>query len=713
MTARLSRRVMLLFIPVLFSFHQGSGQSAFFKNNKFDWNDLKKVNLNEDISEFSNYDLVILDEVTEFRFHKFSRSVTRLLTIKINSEKGGKQASEFKLPESFDLAYDAHRFKQGRESRIKTPFISEYSLIKFSARKLVGGSWKQLHFNDRYEEIKWISGSGEFINDELTQFKIQDVNAGDVIQIYYEADFRGLYGSGQFYFYGANPKIRSEYNFSYEVDKIYSGHMFVAPMNLNDSAIKYKDEIKGDMVISNCNVVLRNLEAVNYPSNAFPGNTLPHLYVDMGFLPIIANSYPDGTSRHYEYVYVKPKKFEWVINNDTSLFYTRIYNKYYASLRKFVSTLPPVHPDSNNINFFRSLCDTVNSFRYLTMNHLYYNESNLYEISTIDHVLRRRLAGSSHKLCRDILNDNSIFYYLATIQDKRLGEHSPFFRVHPSYESTLISIPNKNNYLYFLSRPRGLIYHLNELPFYLEGSLAALLPMNLQEKDTAKLQKFYKFIKTHKGAFNENTRTENATVKIDLDKQEGKYAGKESLSGQFSTILRHLYLNELIDSTLSPHYFKKCTDKPRTALSRISLSSKISDFPFRYTFNCSENLTLAEKNKISLSNWFSFTLNRQFFPEKPNHNFYFDFEFTDAYNFLLDFSVPKKIRNAHVFDKNINNEYFELESGIIRQSETSYLVKVRLAVKKNKIPVANMQLLMDVITHLEELNSFTIEIEDP
>jgi hypothetical protein len=235
--------------------------------------------------------------------------------------------------------------------------------------------------------------------------------------------------------------------------------------------------------------------------------------------------------------------------------------------------------------------------------------------------------------------------------------------------------------------------------------------MNLQKNDSAKMSHFYRFIKTHKGTFNENTRTENVSVKINLNTLKGEYMGKESLSGQFSTVLRHYYLNEIIDSTISPHYFRRCTGKPGFSAAQHKLSTHIDDFPFRYTFNCKADLKMARADQLSLENWFAFPLSRASLPEAPNHKFYFDFDFSDAYHFLLQFDSPVDIVNKEQFKHEISNDLFELHTEIVQQDPQNYLVKAQLQVKKMSVEVKDAGLLMDLVNQLEEVNHFVLVLK--
>lgn len=689
------------------------GQNAFFNDEAVNWQELKQVVIPKDLNRHDNNDLLIIEDDTEFWFYENNHRLVRLLTFYVASEKGLQELKCMRLPESFDLAYDANFNKQGRAARIKIPLTTNYKLKKFSARRNHDGKWSQLTCNDRYEKTRWIKPTGEFGDEDIIVLQLQEVKVGDVVQVFYESAFDRNYDANLFYFYSNHPKLKVEYTFNYPIEEYFSDYSMLMPINIPDSCFKRKRVLSKNVLNVTDKITLQNLNSLNYPANSCESRKQPHVYMDILSLPPVRDAYPNGIERSYanDHYTARARHFEWIVVKDTINQFTRIYDRNFAIIRRFIATFPPVKNDSGSTVFFKALCDTFNNFRYITKNHLFYNQSNLYDLSNADHLLKRRLIGSSTKLCTDILNEKGVFYYRTNLQDKRYGAHNTSYRAHYAYEWELFAIPTKDSYLYFLPCLGGVKYYLNELPFYMEGTLASLYPVNFQAGDTSKNEKYFKFLKTHKGTFNENTRTENATLKINLDEQVIDYAGKQSLSGQFSTVLRHLYLNEYIDSTISGHYFKKCTDKPGGSESRIKLSSKITEFPFRYTFNCSEKIKLADKQHLNLLNWFSFTLSSKILPEIPTHEYFFDFDHSDVYNFMLDFGGPVTISNAEAFKKKINNAYFELDSEVIQNSEALYLLKVKLVVKQGSVPLADMQLLMDLVDELDALNNFTLAVE--
>lgn len=684
-----------------------------FGDKEISWESSRPPVIPSEISKYPDAGLVVLDEVVRFYFYsRTNEKVAKRVLLKIQNEKGLAALQRYVLPETFDYAYDACLYKQGRQARIQTPYLLDSKLRSFAARRFANGRWNALELDYKYEPVKWIDGTGAFKEEDVTAFKFNNLQVGDVLEIRYELEFMSNYGSNLFYFNSVHPKLNCEYEFVYKMTSYWASFAFVLPIYIPDSAVSRSvkpSEEKGSDIYTHT-FRFKNLPPVNYPASSFEGKGLPHVYVDFRFFRQITNVYSTPDGRTYDARLTRSRNFEWFIVKDTTNYYTKIYDRQFASIRKFVATLPPLDTDSTHKTFFKALCDTFNSFRYLTMNHLFYNESHLYELSSGDHLLKRRLVGNSWKLCRDILNDNKLFYYVANVQDRRYGEHSPYYRAHYGYEREIIALPSGNSYMYFIPRYSGVKYHLNELPFYYEGVLASLSPANFQEDMANKDSQFFKFIKTHQGTANENTRTENATVKISLDSAKVSFQIKESLSGQFSTVLRHLYLRDYIDSTISPHYFKRCTEKPGMGDAKIKLSSKITDFPFRYTFNCSGRAKLLGKQSLDLSNWFSVPLSKKVLPETPTHDYYLDFEFSDAYNFLLEFDQPVEISNSESFSKKISNELFELESGIVKNSDSSYLLRLSLSVKNRKIPLDKAGALMQLVAALDELNSFSLQL---
>lgn len=691
-----------------------SAQNTYYGETPVKWENTKPFDEPLTLNTYSNSPVVIVSDRCEFQFYaQNNEKITRRLLLKINSEEGLGLLEAFKLPESFDKGFDGNH-KQGRQSKIKTPYIYDYHILKLAGRKFSEKKWSPLNLDNRYEPIKWIQSygddAGRFITDQLRVFNFKGVNVGDVVEIYYEASFEANYGTNLFYFNDCYPKLNCNYSFIYKVTPQFLGSSYLKPINIKDSLVNWASVDYGEYSLVNAEIELKNLPGINYLHNSGNSKTLPCVYADFSYYRAITGSYHSGGQRVYETAVVRPRNFEWIIFMDTANYYSKINDKQFAAIRKFVSQLPPVMgPDSTSTQFFKTLCDTLNEFRYLSSNNMYYNEPAMANVFSGEHLLKRRLVQHFQwKIYQDILNDNNVFYYIVNAQDTRLGEHNMNNRVCQAYEKNFIAIPKKNSFIYFLPRYGGVKYHLNELPFYLEGSLAQLRPKNFQADTKDKNTAMFKFIKTPRGTQNDNTRTESVTVRVSLDSLKSSLTIKESLSGQFSTLLRHLYLKEAIDSSVATFYFKKAVDKPLAKDVKVKLASKSADAPFRYNFNCTENIPLVNNTSLSIKDWFSFVPSEKSIPEQPTHDYYFDFTFSDVYNFMIDFQAPVEITNRENFKNDISTEYFDFKSELTDAGANVYLLRVSLIVKQHKIPVKDAPLLMSLINQLDKLNSQSI-----
>ncbi len=123
-------------------------------------------------------------------------------------------------------------------------------------------------------------------------------------------------------------------------------------------------------------------------------------------------------------------------------------------------------------------------------------------------------------------------------------------------------------------------------------------------------------------------------------------------------------------------------------------------------------VTLESRSEISLKDWFAFTLPYKEINTEPHHDFYFDFENTDAYNLQLNFSKPTEILNTVDLTKSLTNETFDFTSSINMLSETSYLLKVELKIKNRKLKKENAKDLTELAKAIADINSFVLKIKN-
>src|SRR6218665_1360392 len=191
------------------------------------------------VNKYPNAGLVILDEAVQFHFYgRNNEKVVKRVLVKVQNEEGLAALQRFVLPESFDYAYDACFYKQGRQARIKTPYIVDSKPRSLAARKFTNGRWSFPELDYKYERVKWISSNGEFKEEDITVFKFKGLQVEDIVEIQYELEFNSNYGSNLFYFNSIYPKLSCEYEFIYKVTSYWSSFSFVLPIYIPDSLVK-------------------------------------------------------------------------------------------------------------------------------------------------------------------------------------------------------------------------------------------------------------------------------------------------------------------------------------------------------------------------------------------------------------------------------------------------------------------------------------------
>jgi hypothetical protein len=379
-------------------------------------------------------------------------------------------------------------------------------------------------------------------------------------------------------------------------------------------------------------------------------------------------------------------------------------------VRKFLSNFPENKADTFGVLFLGQMMDTLNNLKYITPEAAYHESAVEYAPSFPDMFYKRELKEDKIlKSLEDILAERKIFFYEGIIIDKRLSAVNPNERTHIKLENTILVVPHKNAFKYVIPRYNGVKYVLDEVPFYYEGTTCALLPCYNCEGNTVNNRMV--LANTPGSTYNDNTRSEVSVFKINTDSLSATASIRESLRGQFSTILRHFYSKESVDSTIEESYFKKCTEKPRASGVRIEPGTVSEKFPVSNQYHCTENIKIANKEIIDLHNWFSFTFKKEDYQELPTHDFYFDFQYTDVYHFMFELDKPAELINMEELTKNLNNDYFEVSSNLVKKDERNYLLNVSVKVKRNVIQKKDGQKLLDFVSLLNEINNFKIHLK--
>jgi len=676
-------------------------QDLNFLSEYYTWPDSKKTF--DAIPDSLKDDAVILIDDVDLNFPE--KYIKRRQSIRILNERGLNYFRSISLPQNFDITQlNNSLYKQGRFSNRTIPFIYDYKIRYFAMRIIRNKAVFEIPLKVSTNKVYWVKNDGERIYDYEYKFALDNLEINDVIEYAYKAEIKGSYDSDQFYVNDYFPKIKTNLTIKVAAPGEIR-HSFVILNNNIDSACYKRTDIpdKG-FTYQIHDYEFKNLQAIKYSQNSLAGKTLPH---------VTANIYSlnrhlfNQTLNNIKYFYAT--KYTWFVIPDSMLYKEKVYDKYGAAMRKFISRFPDNSGDTSRILFYNQIIDTLNGYKFLSSEQLHYSKDAQYSINSSERLLKRQLAeefiGETYS---DILFEKNVFYYRANIQDRRLGMHSPSHRAHENYEIEFIALPVKNSFKFYVPRFNGLKYFPDELPFYYEGTLCALFPKNTKAALNKTETQGLKFIKTPISTYNENVRTENAMFKVNTDSSMIHATIKENISGQFSTILRPLYNNDHIDSTIKTEYFKKCTEKPNSTDKSIKQTSQSKTFPFKTSYSCSEKIVIS-KGSIDLSNWFSFIFSKENFTDKITQDYYLDFTFTDAYNFMFEFNRPTVITNMNDFTVTLNNEFFEINTNIIKQDDHKYLLTLSTKAKQYLVPEEKANYLTDYIEQLNKFNTFKLK----
>jgi hypothetical protein len=654
---------------------------------------------------FEKEDILIIKEDVKFNFtFIYEKTLKKTVVLKILSDKGVRELDSLILPESFDIAENEELMTLGRAAKRKIPFIKKYNIKCFMARKITPRGAEKIEPHYHADQVRWIKENGEFTEDYKNRYSFKGLSKGDILEYSYEVGFYPSYGNDIFYFNSKWSKLNTSFSYKYIALNSNKNYKFVFTRNVPDSCIQTTSEnIKEDICFVTQSITLANLPRINYFINAFSSEEIPFIYFNFNYSIKLMdfNKYPVAGIPDFKWTNTSPLQGDDI----------RFNIKRNTDIREFLNKIDSLKTDSTAYSFCKRLVDTLNTFKYYSSNYLLYNDPRLYGLYSTAHLLKRRLI--EYKLVdlyEGILNNKHFSYYVCKIQDKRLGDQNPLVRINKGYENIILAVRKNNTLAFIIPRYNGLKYFAGELPFYYEGALVATFPSDYNNKKENQYSKQFKFYRTPKTGADQNVRIEDCEVRLAKDSGICHLKIQEHLNGQFSTLLRPKYLNELIDSTINPDYYKRCIDKPSCTNKTDKLIYKTEEFPYRHVFECSAVCKMENANELNLSGWFSFLFSEKTIPEKPTHNYYFDFPFTDTYNFTIKSTKKISAVNPEDFAADIDNDYFEMKSSV-ENKNGNIVLSLSFKVKKQSVPKNDADELMKIISKLDAFNRKVMRIK--
>jgi hypothetical protein len=301
-------------------------------------------------------------------------------------------------------------------------------------------------------------------------------------------------------------------------------------------------------------------------------------------------------------------------------------------------------------------------------------------------------------------------YFTTYVADIRSAElNNEYFR--PMYDSDyLFSVVIKNNTLQFIyPKKDNFGFYLNEFPFYYEGAKARLVSLNDYQDPRSPIFEEIRQITLPSSKVNDNVRRTTVQGDINVNRKSISFKARILLQGQFSTMMRGLYMQDYKHADVNHLYHVKLWDKQEDVnLKKKDVIITKKEFPFANVVNAeyfSDNMMQINDNilSIDLSNWFLHIIYTDLSENGRVQDFYADFPGRDTYVYSLRFDEPVELINENQ-NIEIRNEFGEYIFMIEQENETSIRVTSHFAIFSPFLPVEKISFVADMFRAIQKHN---------
>lgn len=324
---------------------------------------------------------------------------------------------------------------------------------------------------------------------------------------------------------------------------------------------------------------------------------------------------------------------------------------------------------------------------------------------------------NSDPIYRGIFTRLGMSFYYTQIEDKRCGRINPNICRPMWADNRLYSVMVDDHAFYIYPKHQRSGYYINELPFYLENTVSLNIA---QMTDSYYNTKNILFHETPQSTTTENLRTLDAQLSIRTQNKQIDFKGKLSLSGQFSTLLRGLYLYGENDSSLLPIYNEPCypltTNKKPPANLNVTLKYKDEQFPFKtdfiiqYTTPATISMPSDSLLYITVGQWINHISIDDFSAQGRVQDYYADFVHSDTYRYTLSFDRPVELPHFKDLPIRIDNNFAVYSFDIQQSSPTQVTIISQLEVKQEHTPVNSCQEVAEVYQTIKKIKKQTIKV---
>lgn len=671
-------------------------------------------------SIFAKTNAIILEEdnridITGRKAAFIEFNVSKHLEVKVLTQAGLEMFSQYLLPETFDPTYIAH-FPLDRN------YTTAFSNTKFNA--FVGtithadGTQDPAIITSKVDQIRMIQDYDNYYgNYNKMIYHIDNLDVGDVLVMEYSYSVK----------YTGNVNQLSSFRIFFNGDVFKEKYTFAlshfSDLNMD---IEFMNEAEPDSTneIDGQKEYLWSKKNVNGCIN------------ELGSRPYLSLPHVIFSVKPYELLYTLPFSFEeryipfyaWFsyqreanhlgIAKSVSQGY---HTRQYSLVDKFIANQTQGLPDD--------------SLGYLKLKKVHHTIADEFNFETDTNYFKRidtRDARMGDYLTKKSLRDISRYdtyvalilkmdlnYFTTYLCDKRSGEVSDAF-LAPMYDSDyLFTVILKNNSIQYLYPKKARFgYYLNEIPFYYEGAKARLVHLDDYRNVKMAINENQRLIKLPNSNIADNTRRNSTLVEIDLDSLSTRFTSKINLTGQYSTMIRGLYLYDYQDESVNDLYSKKIweiNDEVEVVSQETEMASK--EFPFPATVKAeyvSGNLIEVHNDTLALSldNWFNHIIYPNFDTTGRQLDFYPDFCGKDSYVYYIQFN-----KNVHMISSienvKLSNALGELIVDVAQVKPNTIKLSSSFKTLNSKVDVGQMDAVQDIFNKIQTFNQgvllFTME----
>lgn len=292
--------------------------------------------------------------------------------------------------------------------------------------------------------------------------------------------------------------------------------------------------------------------------------------------------------------------------------------------------------------------------------------------------------------------------------DKRSGlVDDVFFRPMATSDYFLLPIGPDGRMSYILPKSDDFGYYLNEYPFYYENSLARLTHLSDYRNEDRLIKTELRQQIMPGSNFLDNTRTTSVMAKVNCSEKSIDFTARVSLSGQYSTMTRGLYMKNYKDETVDPLYHKKLWELSEPAvLKKNTITILEKDYPFKTTLDANYISTSsiniqADTVEILIKDLINHITKAKACQGERTLNYYPDILGTDNYVYMFQFDKAVKIVETNL-NLNVKNSFGEYILQIDQLTEYSIKLSSHFSVYKELVAVNEFQEVCEIYNAIEE-----------